>query len=340
MNNQIIIPELNNETIESMIYVIRGVKVMLDFDLAKIYGYETRRFNEQVKNNIERFDNDFRFQLTRNELSDMMMSKKSTSRNINYFSGNTGGTRKLPYAFTEQGIYMLMTVLKGELAVKQSKTIIRLFKQMKDYIVETNNVISTNEILKLTNIVYDTRYRQDKTDKKIENIIADNKSIKKQLEVVMDNFIDPSKYKHFLIFDGSRLEADVAYQEIYKMASKSIYIIDDYIDIKTLQLLKSCKGSIDIIIFSDNKAKNRLTKDFINDFIKDTNITITFKKTNNKIHDRFIILDYKTDKEMIYLCGSSSKDSGSRITTITRIETVDIYHDFIDNILTNSELKL
>ena len=113
MNNEIIIPELNNEAIESMIYEIRGVKVMLDFDLARIYGYETRRFNEQIKNNIERFDNDFRFQLTKNELSDLMMSKKTASRNINYFSGNTGGIRKLPYAFTEQGIYMLMAALKG-----------------------------------------------------------------------------------------------------------------------------------------------------------------------------------------------------------------------------------
>ena len=338
MNNEIIIPELNNETIESMIYEIRGVKVMLDFDLARIYGYTTKAFNQQVKNNIEKFPIRYRFQLTKNEVEDLARSKKLTT--IMQTEGTKGGRVYLPYAFTEQGIYMLMTVLKGEQATKQSIILIDTFKQMKDYIVETNNVISTNEILKLTNIVYDTRDRQNKTDIKIGNIIADNKSIKKQLEVVMDNFIDPSKYKHYLILDGSRLEADIAYQDIYKKAHKSIYIIDDYIDIKTLQLLKSCKGNIDIIIFSDNKAKNGLTKDFINDFIKDININIIFKKTNNKIHDRFIILDYKTDKEMIYLCGSSSKDSGSRITTITRIETVDIYHDFIDNILTNSKLKL
>ena len=98
---------------------------MLDFDLAAIYGYTTTRFNEQVKNNIERFDTDFRFQLTDLEFKNLM-SKFSIS--------SWGGTRKLPYAFTEQGIYMLMTVLKGDLAVKQSKTLIRLFKQMKDFI--------------------------------------------------------------------------------------------------------------------------------------------------------------------------------------------------------------
>ena len=103
--NELIIPELNNETIESMIYEIRGQKVMLDFELAKIYGYETRRFNEQVKNNINKFDDDFRFQLTKDELN-LVMSKKSTSPK-NFFSGQKGGTRKIPYAFTEQGIYML-----------------------------------------------------------------------------------------------------------------------------------------------------------------------------------------------------------------------------------------
>jgi hypothetical protein len=92
------------------IYIIRGLQVMMDYDLAAIYGYETRRFNEQIKNNIERFDEDFRFQLTELEFKNLM-PKFSTS--------SWGGTRKLPYTYTEQGIYMLMTVLKGDLAVRQ-----------------------------------------------------------------------------------------------------------------------------------------------------------------------------------------------------------------------------
>jgi len=171
-NNEMIVPELNNETIESMIYVIRGVKVMLDFDLARIYGYETKRFNEQVKNNIEKFPDRYRFQLSKNELDILARSKKSTSRKNNIFEGNLGGTRYLPYAFTEQGIYVLMTVLKGELATKQSIILIDTFKQMKDYLVETNNLLSFDELLKTTN--------------KNTNDIKD---IKKKLEVVMDNFI-------------------------------------------------------------------------------------------------------------------------------------------------------
>ena len=318
-NNEIIVPELNNETIESMICEIRGVKVMLDFDLARIYGYETRRFNEQIKNNIERFDNDFRFQLTRNELSDLMMSKKSTSRNINYFSGNTGGTRKLPYAFTEQGIYMLMTVLKGELAVKQSKTIIRLFKQMKDYIIKSNNIISTNDLFKLIS--------------KVDSNTEDIKTMKNKINKIESNIVDETNLKHFLILDGQRLESIVAYQAIYRLAKKSIYIVDDYIDVKTLLLLKVCKQNIDIIIFTDNKAKNNINDIFINDFKRDTGLNITFKLNNNRFHDRYIVIDYNTSNEIIYHCGSSSKDGGKRITTIMRIDDLDAYKLLLNEFL-------
>jgi len=118
VEKEIIISELNNETIESMIYIIRGQKVMLNFELAKIYGYETKRFNEQVKNNIIKFPERYRFQLNKDELN-FVMSKKSAS--------SWGGTRKLPYAFVEQGIYMLMTFLKGDLATKQSIALIDTF---------------------------------------------------------------------------------------------------------------------------------------------------------------------------------------------------------------------
>jgi hypothetical protein len=123
---------LTEEYLMSKIYIIRGVQVMLDADLAEIYGYSTRRFNEQVKNNIERFDDDFRFQLTEIEFKSLM-SKISTS--------NRGGTRKLPYAFTELGTYSLMMVLKGDLAVKQSKKLIRFFKKLKDFAIQIQNVL-------------------------------------------------------------------------------------------------------------------------------------------------------------------------------------------------------
>ena len=282
MNNEIIIPELNSDVIESMIYEIRGVKVMLDFELARIYGYTTKAFNQQVKNNIEKFPTRYRFQLSKDELDDLVRSNFFTSRDS--WHSNKGGSKYLPYAFTEQGIYMLMSVLKGDLATRQSITLIDTFKRMKDYIIESNNLVSTNDLFKLINKV-------DSNTKKI-------KTIENRLKKVESNIIDESKLKHFLILDGKRIEAIVAYQTIYSLAKKSIYIIDDYIDVKTLELLKVCNSDIEITIYSDNKAKNNITQNYINDFIKDTGINIVFKKNNNRFHDRYIIIDYNTINEL------------------------------------------
>ena len=108
----------NMESLRDKIYTIRGQKVMLDYDLAGIYGYTTSAFNQQVKNNIEKFEKDFMFQLAREEIDYLVISKKLISRKDNLLKGQNGGSRHLPYAFTEQGIYMLMTVLKGELAIR------------------------------------------------------------------------------------------------------------------------------------------------------------------------------------------------------------------------------
>ena len=227
--------------------------------------------------------------------------------------------RFLPYAFTEQGIYMLMTVLKGEVAVEQSKALIRLFKTMKDYLVATDNLITTNEVLRLSRQV----------NQNTEKIGV----IESKLDLVMDNFIDPSKYKQFVIANGQRIEADVAYQQIYSLAKQSLIIIDDYISIKTLQLLKACSKEIRIIICSDNVARNKINEGELNDFIIDTGINISLQPTNHKIHDRYIVVDYKSEKEIIYHSGSSSKDSGNSLTTIMEVENPKDYHRFIDEIL-------
>lgn len=309
--NSLIIPELNEKMIESMIYVIRGQKVMLDFDLAEVYGYETKNFNRQVKNNISKFDEDFMFKLTREEYNDILRCKNFTS--------SWGGTRYLPYAFTEQGIYMLMTVLKGELAVKQSKTLIRMFKKMKDYLIENDGLLTQNNYLNLFKLINANR-------DKIQLLEEEFKKISKAIS------------SHYLILNGEKVEADVAYQEIYKLAKNTIYIIDDYIDIKTLQLLKVANENINIMIFSDNKAKNKLNSNFVKDFISDTGFNIQFKKNNNRFHDRYIIIDFNEENESIFHCGASSKDAGKKITTITKVEESSIYKDLINEILNHDEL--
>ncbi len=133
-NKTIIVDE---SLLRNKIYIIRGQRVMLDFDLAEIYGYTTKTFNQQVRRNLDKFPDDFIFQLTQEEKTIILRSQIVTS--------SWGGSRYLPYAFTEQGIYMLMTVLKGELATQQSITLVRLFKSMKVNIFTLMLVTSTRD---------------------------------------------------------------------------------------------------------------------------------------------------------------------------------------------------
>lgn len=312
-----------DNSINSMIYELRGEKVMIDFELAEFYGYETKSFNQQVKRNIEKFDQTFRFKLNKEEWNEILRWKNSTanshgendlrSQNV---TANLDMRRYLPYAFTEQGIYMLMTVLKGELATKQSILLIKTFKEMKDYIVNNQNLVSISELLKLTNTVSKHTRQLEKHEKK--------------LKIVFDKFIDSSSFKHFLILDGNKIEADVAYQSIYSKAKKTILIVDDYIDLKTLQLLKSCKKNVKITIISDNKARNNISNEYIKDFENETQNIVELKSNNGKFHDRYIVLDYGLINEMIFHCGSSSKDSGNKITAINRIENISIYKDIFN----------
>ena len=387
---------IDENSLKSKIYIIRGQKVMLDADLAAIYGYDTKVFNRQVKNNIVKFPSDMMFQLTKQEVNlvrsqnstspniDISRSKKSTTiedasrcknctsiddllkyqngtsrldnldnnlmcknctsseehKNLRCQNGTSrldnldnnlksknstsswGGLRYMPYVFTEQGVYMLMTVLKGELAVKQSLALVRLFKQMKDYIYQDGNLLSLQE-------------RTRKLEINSEVMKDDIFTVKNDLKKVMDNFIDPSTYKSFLILDGKRIEADLAYISIYKKAKKTIYYIDNYINIKTLELLSHCKENVEIIIFSDNLSKDKISESMLNDFmIQNPTNNISIRKTNNRFHDRYIVLDYSSKNNSIYFCGYSSKDAGKKISSIIKIEdNKQMYNQLIDNLL-------
>lgn len=320
MANEIAI--ISESDLKSKIYIIRGVQVMLDMDLAEIYGYETKRFNEQVKNNIERFDDDFRFQLTDAEVKDLR-SKFSTA-NISLMS------RSLPYAFTEQGIYMLMTVLRGDLAVAQSKMLIRMFKAMKSYIQENSSLLPVEEIKLLKQSVLSLTELQNKTDKDIQKIYE-------SIDRINENFVQHTDLKEFVIYKGQKFEADVAYTDIYKLAKTSIYIIDDYVNIKTLNLLKQKKKNVEVIIFTENKRgiNGVLTSSEITDF---NNQYPSLKiKPNPDCHDRFIIIDYKTQKEAVFHCGASSKDAGNKICTINKIENTSLVYQFVDAYLLQND---
>ena len=305
----------DEDYLKSKIYIIRGVQVMIDADLADIYGYETRYFNRQVNNNIERFDLDARFQLTKEEYQNLMCKN---------FTSSWGGTRKLPYAFTELGIYMLMTVLKGELAVDQSKKLIRLFKRMKDFIVQLQNVLPESEIKMLAI--------------QTQNNTEDIRQIKQRVDdltVVVKDFTDSNIKKDYLLFNGQTVEADIAYSEIYSYAKKTIHIVDNYISLKTLVLLKSVAPSVKVTIFSDNVSHGLHQTEF-NDFKKEyPNVDITLKTTGGIYHDRYIFIDHGTKNEMIFHCGGSSKDGGKRVSSITKVNDVMLYKIIIDNLRNN-----
>ena len=326
------------------IYIIRGQKVMLDVELAEIYGYETKRFNEQVKNNIEKFDDDFRFQLTKEEWENLR-SKISTSKS----ETGSGGRRYLPYVFSEARNYMLMTVLKGELAVKQSKALIRTFKQMKDYIVENQGLIGQREFLQLSmqitsNVVEMQDLRRDlmNVEDKVAGLVDNLGNVvhKSELSELILDLSNPQLKYGFLLLNGEPIEANLAYKDIYSIAKKSIYIVDNYIGVKTLVLLKDIPSSVEITIFSDNVGKGLHTLEY-QDFCKEYPFRkIKFQKSGGEFHDRYIIIDWNTDKQRIYHCGASSKDAGQRITTISEVVDQVVYADLINKLLKNPILKL
>ncbi len=342
----------STDNLRNFIYTVRGVKVMLDADLAKIYGYTTKAFNQQVKNNIEKFDSDFRFQLTKEEYHEILMSKFLTSKSsTNHLLSITSKndtilrsknltlelekgkySKYLPFVFTEQGIYMLMTVLKGELAIKQSKALIRTFKEMKDFIIDNHNLIGNRELIQIS--IQNSQNTADIAQ------IKESMVTKDELTKVIHDFTDLNIRSEYLILNGEKIEANLAYNNIYKTARQSIFLIDNYIGIRTLVLLKEIENHIPITIFSDN-LKRGLHYSEYNDFRKQyPNVNISLRHTCGIYHDRYIVLDYNSDSERIYHCGASSKDAGNKITTISEVSDRQVYHPIVDTLLKNPSLAL
>ena len=325
MKNEIIIHDEND--LRSKIYTIRGQQVMLDFDLAEIYGYSVKAFNQQVKNNIEKFDSDFMFQLNENEFS-FLRSKILTSK-----IETRGGRQYFPYAFTEQGVYMLMTVLRGELAIKQSKVLVRLFKTMKDYIIESENLIGYKEVAMIA--------IQTSQNTKDIAAIKENMVTKDELSDFIKLFDSSIDNDEILILDGEPFKADLAYQKIYANAVQNIIVIDDYLGLKTLHHLAHAKKGVHITIISDNKGNMPLKLSEFNDFSAEYPDTkIKFITSSGRVHDRYIAVDFGTENEKLYHCGASSKDAGRKITTITEIKGISDYRATLKSLLLNKKLLL
>lgn len=339
---------INENTIKDKIHIIRGVKVMLDYDLAEIYGYTTKAFNQQVKNNISKFDEDFRFRLTWEEAAECSRSKNLTlitekrGRNVKY----------LPHAFTEQGVYMLMTVLKGDLAVQQSKALIRAFQAMKNYIIENQGIVGQTEFLKLCLQVSDNIKESMKMRKDLDDLNENMKEVLEKLsDVVQRSEISPillemgkpEEKREYLFLNGQPMKADLAYMEIFGKAKYSIYIIDDYINIKTLHLLQGVEKAVKVTIISDN-IRGLLRQSDLKDFRREVpDLCMSFIKNEKISHDRFIVLDYNSEGERLYHCGPSSKDAGNKTGSILEYsdERVKrVFHEDLEKMLANKPLVL
>ena len=315
--------------LSDVVYRIRGYYVMLDADLAMYYGYEVKRINEQAKRNSDRFPEDFMFQLTDSEVEELR--SQNATANINTKS------RSNPYVYTEQGTYMLATVLKNEIAVTQSIAIMRAFRNMRHYIRENHQFVTKNEMKLLTdalsNKTNEIATKQAETEIQIQNI-------KNSIDRINENFVNEVEQKNFVIYKGQKFEADKAYIEIYQSAKKSIYVVDDYVNVKTLHLLSQKKAGVDVIIFTENGhgRKGFLTASEVTDF--DNEYPTLTIKPNPDCHDRFIVLDYGLKTEKVYHCGASSKDAGKKVCAINAIENTALVHPIINALLKNPDKAL
>ncbi len=328
-------PLIDENLLKSRIYIIRGKQVMLDRDLAMLYGVETKVLNQAVKRNLERFPERNCFQLNRDEMPDSLKSQIVTLNE----SGNKRGLhiKKLPFAFAEQGGAMLASVLRSETAVRVSLQIMDAFVEMRHFLASNRNLLGSNELVGLSlATAQNTRdISAVSSDVKalsgeVHEMRGEFSKMNADLQTVMDNFIDPSTYKHFLILNGRKLEADIAYTQIYGMAKKSIMIIDDYVGVKTLDLLREIAKDVSVKIFSDGRGFETLTEQMRKDFLAvRPDVKLVINETNGKFHDRYIFLDYGLAGEKLFHCGASSKDAGNKITTIMQIECSLAYHSII-----------
>lgn len=277
------------------IYTIRGKQVMLDYELAALYGYEVRALNQQVKRNIERFPDDFMFQLTKEEVEGVK-SQFVISPFSNFYAGQEGGRRKPPFAFTEQGIYMLATVLKGKVAEQQSIFIMRAFREMRQFI--SNNALLFEKVshIELKQLEY-------------------QKSTNEKLEKVFQYIEDQTESKQKIFFDGQIYDAFSFITSIVQKAQNEIILIDGYVDVGTLNILAKKNATVDVKIYTYASAS--ITNNDIVNFNAQYP-TLTVEKTQI-FHDRFIILDGKT----VYHIGASLKDAGKKCFAISLLEDIE-----------------
>lgn len=293
-------PVLSKAQIESLIFSIRGTQVMIDRDLAEIYQVETRVLNQAVKRNINRFPERFRFQLNHEEIEELKSQiLRSNSRSqivtLNQIGTQQGGNIKYqPYAFTEQGIAMLATVLRSDVAVQISIQIMDAFVEMRKFIINYGGLLQRMEGIER---------KQIETYQKFEQVF---KALESRDELPTQG----------IFFDSQIFDAYAFVSSIIKKAKKEIILIDNYIDESTLTHLSKKGNQVSVIFYTKNISKQ---------------LALDIKKANEqygnfaiqnfeKSHDRFLIIDNTT----VYHLGASLKDLGKKWFAFTKMDAESV----------------
>ena len=295
MTNNILL----QKEIESRIYTIRGIQVMIDRDLAEMYGVETKVLNQSVKRNIERFPESFRFQISEYDLNELNLNKEQPTRLRSQIvtSSTHGGRRYLPYAYTEQGVAMLSAVLRSKTAVQVSIQIINAFVEMRRLILDHAALFQRLNKVEL---------KQIEADQKFEQIFS-------ALEKPAKN---PDKG---IFFEGQVYDAYIFSASLIRKARKSLILIDNYVDDTVLTLLSKRNKKVAATIYTKHISK-QLALDLRKHKTQYPTIEI---KILTDAHDRFLLID---EKELYHL-GSSIKDLGKKWFAFSRMD------DFIKEIL-------
>jgi len=273
---------INEETINNKIYSIRGFQVMLDRDLAELYGVKSIKLREQVKRNIDRFPKDFMFQLDKDEVDFMVSQNAIPSKQ------HLGGS--LPYVFTEQGVASISSVLTNKIAIEINIKIMRAFVQMRKFI--SNNALVFQRLDSL-------EQKQFKTNEKVDAV----------LDAIESKELKP---KQGIFYDGQVYDAYVFVADLIKSAKTNIVLIDNYCDESVLTMLSKRDAGVKACIYTKNISKE-LQLD-----LKKHNAQyqkIELKKFNSS-HDRFLIIDSKD----VYHIGASLKDLGKKWFAFSRFE--------------------
>lgn len=286
--------------IKMLIYNVRDRQIILDKDVAYLYGYETKKINQAVKRNINRFPERFCFQLTSDEY-DFLRSQNGTLKNIDV---GTGKHRKyLPYCFTEQGIAMLSGMLKNEIAVEVSVNIMDAFVEMKKFITANSDVFRRLITVEYKLLEYDSKF--DQIIRKLES---------------------REQAKEKLFYNGQIYDAYNLIINILNKAVKEILIIDNYINNKTLEIISSKQVGVDVVLIGENNILKGIDIQKFNAQYGELKII-----KSNKFHDRFIIIDRKE----LYHIGASIKDLGTKCFGITKIEDTNYFLKLLDIVKIN-----